>query len=244
MVGVNTPSAVDLSFDKQAAAIGIKQTIPLVIPGIPFGFVLGLIIQEEGLPRFAGWSSSWLIFAGSSQLAALNLLADGASAAVIIVSVFLINSRHAMYSAAMRDRFAPLPLWFRILGPYFLIDQSFAVAETSPDLIDPTPRFRMWHFLGAGVAVWSMWQLSVAAGVLIGNVVREEWALSFAVPILFLGLMVFSIKNKPGVLAAVVGATIAFVGRTLPQGSGLLLAIILGMAAGGLAETRMARQTS
>ncbi len=222
----------------------MRQTIPLVIPGVPFGFVLGLIVQEEGLPKLAGWSSSWLIFAGSSQLAALNLLADGASAAVIIVSVFLINSRHAMYSAAMRDRFAPLPLWFRLVGPYFLIDQSFAVAETSPDLVDPTPRFRMWHFLGAGAAVWSMWQISVAAGVLIGNVVREEWALNFAVPILFLGLMVFSIKNKPGAVAAVVGAVVALVGRELPQGSGLLLAIILGMAAGGIAEAQLSRRSS
>lgn len=233
---------LDLSFDRSAATKGIRRIIPLVIPGVPFGFVLGLLIQEEGLPRFAGWSSSWIIFAGSSQLAALNLLADGASAAVVIMSVFLINSRHAMYSAAMRDRFAMLPTWFRIVAPYFLIDQSFAVADTATELIEATPRYRMWHFLGAGIAVWVMWQLSVLAGLLIGNVVREEWALNFAVPILFIGLMVFSIKEKPGVLAAIVGATVAFVGRGLPQGSGLLLAIVLGMVAGGLADMRAERQ--
>jgi predicted branched-subunit amino acid permease len=234
----------DLSFDRAAAFDGIRVVAPISVPGIPVGFVLGVLVEDLGLPTFAGWSTGWLIFAGSSQLAALNLLADGASAAVILTTVFLINSRHAMYSAALRGRFAELPLWFRIVGSYFLLDQQFAVAGTAPELQDPTPRYRIWHFLGAGAFLWLIWQVSMAAGILAGDVVREEWSLSFAVPVLFLGLLVSSIKNRPGLVAAVVSSVVALAGRNMAQGSGLLLAIVLGIAAATYAEFRMERTRS
>lgn len=235
---------MDLRFDRRAFFAGVKAIAPLGIPGVPFGFVIGFIIQDEGLPTFAGWSTSWIIFAGSSQLAAINLLAEGASAIVIVVTVLLINSRHAMYSAALRSRFSMYPQWLRIVLPYFLIDQAFAVADTAPELADPTPGYRMWHFIGSGAFMWTMWQTAVATGIFVGDVIREEWALNFAVPILFLGLMVLSLKSRPAVVAAVVGAAVAVAAQSFPQGSGLLLAIILGVIAGGVAEVRLERSTA
>lgn len=234
---------LDLSFDRRAAIQGAKRVFPLVIPGIPFGMVLGFLITDANIDPWAGWSTSWIIFAGSSQLVAMNLIADGASAVVIVTSVVLINSRHAMYSAALKDRFSIFPLWFRLIGPYFLIDQQFAVADTAPELVDPTPRYRMWHFMGAGWVVWTLWVISVALGIFVGDIVREEWSLSFAVPLLFLGLMVLSVRDRPGILAALVASTIAVVGRDLPQGSSLLLAIIAGVAVAAFAETRIVATT-
>lgn len=210
-----------------------------MIPGIPVGLVVGLLVAERGLPTFLGYSTSWIIFAGSSQLAAIELIADNASAAVIILTVFFINARHIIYSAALRERFSAYPTWIRVLAPYVLTDQIFAAAETAPELVDPTPRYRLWHFLGAGVFMWSLWQLSVIAGLLIGDLVRDEWQLIFSVPILFLGLMILSIKNTAGVASAMVGGFLALIGRDLPSGSGLLLAIVVGMAVGALVEQRM-----
>lgn len=226
----------DLSFDRRAALDGMATMWPLMIPGIPVGVVLGLAIREEGLPLLAGWSTSWIIFAGASQLAAINLIAQGASSLVIIATVIAINARHIIYSAALRGRFAPYPTWIRATVPYLLIDQQFAAAETAPELVDPTPRYRLWHFLGGGALLWTVWQVAVALGIAIGDFVREEWQLIFSVPILFLGLMVLSLRSKPTVVAAVVAGAVAVFARGLPQGSGLLLAIFLGAAAGVIAE--------
>lgn len=210
---------------------------PLAAPALPFGFVLGYLVGETStINNFTGWSSSWLVFAGSSQLAAVELLADGASAIVIIFTVFLINSRHIMYSAALTPRLAGVPRWFRVFGSYLLIDQAFAIADNQPR--DLPLRERMWSFLGIGILFWSVWQLGVGLGVLIGDVIPESWSLTFSVPILFVGLMILSIRNRPGVLAAVVGGVVAYAGRNLPQGLGLLLAIILGVLAGSISESR------
>ena len=228
----------DLSFQRDAYFDGIRRIVPLAIPGLPFGFVLGVLITNEELPAFAAWASSFIIFAGSSQLAALTLLAEDASAFVVIMSVLLINSRHAMYSAALRHRFSSYPTGLRALMSYVLIDQQFAVTETAEELVAPTPRYRLWHFLGGGSLLWTLWQCTVALGVLVGDVVPESLNLGFAVPLLFIGLLALSVKNSPGVIAAVVGGVAAVLGSGLPQGSGLLLAIVLGVAAAGIAEAR------
>ncbi len=234
----------DLSFDPRAALDGIRTIAPLATPAMPFGLVLGFLVNDQGIDPLAGWASSWIIFAGSSQLVALNFLGDGASALVIVLSVLLINSRHAMYSAALRPAFVDYPTWFRLSAPYLLIDQLFAITHDSAKLNTSTPRYRMWHFAGAGLFGWIIWQISVGVGILVGDVVREEWSLSFAVALLFVGLLLMSIKDRPGMVAAIVSGLVIVIARELPQGSGLLLAIVLGVIAAGVAESRMTERAA
>jgi len=238
----------DLSFDRGAFWAGARRIFPLAVPGAPFGFVIGVLIAEEDLlVTLPSWMSSVIIFAGSSQLAALSLLAENASAMVVVTTVLLINSRHFMYSAALRDRYGSYPLRMRLLLSYVLIDQQFAVAETAPELAAATPRYRLWHFLGGGAVVWFMWQVATTAGLVLGDVVKEEWGLSFAVPLLFLGLLVLSIRNRPGLIAGLVGAGVAVGTQSLPdlpQGSGLLIAIIAGMLAGAVADQAVGADTA
>ena len=118
-----------------------------------------------------------------------------------------------------------------------MIDQAFALAITQPD--DTDDRARMWHFLGSGALVWLVWMVSTGMGVVVGDITKPEWQLGFAVPLLFGGLMIISITNRAGIVAAVVGAVVAVLGADLPQGSGVLLAIVLGVAAGGFADARL-----
>ena len=226
----------DFSFDRRAFWAGFRDVMPIAVPGIPFGFVLGVVIADSGLDQLAAWASSPIIAAGAAQLAAIELLAESASAAVVLVTVAFINSRHLMYSAALRPRFAGFPGWFRIVGPYILLDQSFALAVAQPDDIDD--RTRMWHFLGSGAFLWIMWMCATLTGVFVGDVTEPEWQLGFAVPILFGGLMLLSITNRAGAVAAAVGAIVSVLGAELPQGSGVLLAIVLGVTAGGFIESR------
>lgn len=226
----------DFSFDRRAFFAGFREVIALAVPGAPFGFVLGVVIADSGLDQLAAWFSSPIVLAGASQLAAIELLAESAGSAVVLVTVAFINSRHVMYSAALRLRFRGFPRWFRAVGPYVLLDQSFALAVSQPD--DMSDGERMWHFLGSGAFLWLMWMCSTGAGVLVGDITEPEWQLGFAVPILFGGLMLLSVSNRAGVVAAAIGATVAVAGAGLPQGSGVLLAIVLGVAAGGFIELR------
>lgn len=217
---------------------GIRAALPLALPPIPFALAVGLLIAETAeVGNFAGWASSWILFAGSSQLVAIRLLSEGAAVAVIVSSIALLNARHIVYSAAISKRLGPAPGWFRVLGSYLLVDQVFAIEEVQPT--DLPKRERIWLMLGAGVTFWVIWNVVVAVGVVAGDVLPEDFPIGFVVALLFAGLMALAVRNRPGVVAAAVGGAVAVAGRNLPSGTGLMIAIVVGAAAGAWAERRL-----
>ncbi len=222
-----------MSLDRAVVRRGVIDALPLYVPAMPFALVIGLAIVESGIDPFAGWSGSWLIFGGAAQLTVVSLLGTGAAAFAIVTAGLVIQARHLMYSAAMAPTFQQQPTWFRWLGPYFLIDQIFALTIIEADK-DPTT-FRT-YYLASAVTMWTLWQITTALGLALGPIVPEEWNLEFAVPLLFIGLLVMGIDRSSKLVAAVVGAGVTYLFASLPNRTGLLVGAVAGILAGTLAE--------
>ncbi len=213
--------------------------MPLTLPVIPVGFVLGLLVNGTDLVSGpAGIASAPLIMGGASQLAAISLLATGAGVVPVVATVAIINARHIMYSARLRIWFQQFPPWFRFVGSYVLLDQVYALTELAIAEDDGTPTVgeRMARYLGSGITLAGTWIVVVALGVLVGQTVPAGWSLDFSVPLLFLGLLILSIRNGPGIVAAVVGGVVATAAAGLPSGSGLLLGALGGITAAAVSE--------
>lgn len=223
----------EAAVDRATVRRGITDALPLFIPAVPFALVIGLTIVEGGINSFAGWSGSWLIFGGAAQLTLVSLIGSGAAVIAAATAALVVNARHLMYSAALAPTYQQQPAWFRWLGPYFLIDQMFALASLETDS-DPDT-FRT-YYLSAGITFWSLWQITTALGLAIGPVVPEEWNLAFAVPLLFIGLIVLGIDRSSKLVAALAGAGVAYVFAGLPNRSGLLVGALAGILAGTVAE--------
>jgi len=231
------PSTQDTQWPQRraSAVAGMKAIFPLIVPGIPFGLVLGVLIADSNLvSNLAGWSSSWIIFAGAAQFAGILVLQAGGGLLLAALTIVVVNARHVMYSAALAYRYRDTPSWFKIVGPYVLVDQLFAVTDQLP--AETTPEYRTWFHMGAGFMTWGLWQSWVGIGVLAGNAIPTDWSLDFAVPLLFLGLLVLGLRNRPAILAALVGGFVAVGTVELPSRLGLLIGSIVGMVVGGLAE--------
>lgn len=226
-----------MSADRATVKRGITDALPMFVPAMPFALVIGLAIVEAGINPFAGWSGSWLIFGGAAQLTLVSLLGSGAAAVAATTAALVVNARHLMYSAALAPTYQKQPAWFRWLGPYFLIDQMFALVSLETDSEPET--FRT-YYLAAGITFWTLWQITTALGLAIGPVIPEEWNLAFAVPLLFIGLIVLGVDRSSKVVAALVGAGVAYVVAGLPNRSGLLVGGLVGIIAGTIAE-RMRR---
>ena len=82
----------------------------------------------------------------------------------------------------------------------------------------------------------TVWYLGVGSGILLGQFIPAAWEIEFAIPLMFLGLLVLSTFNLPGVIAAVIGGTVAVIGRGWPSGTGLLLGAVLGVAVAGVLD--------
>lgn len=212
---------------------GIKDALPIFIPAIPFTLVLGIAILESSIPAAIGWSSSPVIFGGASQLTLLTLLGDGVATAAAITAALIVNARHLMYSAAMAPVFQQQPVWFRWVGSYFLIDQVFALAMLRAK--DDPQSFRT-YYLSVGFTFWLLWVVCTAAALFVGPAMPTDWNFSFAVPVMFMGLLVMGIDRWPKVVAAIIAATVTLLAAELPHRSGLLLGAIAGVVSGLILE--------
>jgi len=215
----------------------VRDSVPIFIPAIPFALVLGVAITESALPAPIGWSTNFVIFAGAAQLATVTLAAT-ATWLTLVTTAAVINLRHVMYSAALAPRFGPQPQWFRWLGPYVLIDQVFALVNQRDDLDDDTWRR---YFLSCGFFFLVGWNITVTLGMVVGSEIPESWRLGVAPAVMFTGMVVIGISNRPGIVAAVVGAGVTLLALELPHNSGLLVGALAGVVTAYLAETMMNR---
>jgi predicted branched-subunit amino acid permease len=219
-------------FDKVIDRSALREGFPLFVPAFPFGLVIGVAAMASQMPAQGGWMTSVVIFGGASQLATVTL-AGAASTWAVILAALVINSRHLMYSAALSSTFAHQPKWFRVLGPFVLIDQLFALMDTKTHL-EPAD-FRRFY-LTVGLLFYLTWILVVSIGMMLGPVIPVSWRLDVAPALMFTGLVVLALDRSPAVSAAVVGGTVAYLGINLPERLGILVGAIAGVMAGGIAE--------
>ena len=218
----------------------IADSVPLFIPAIPFAFVLGLAMTEGEMPAGIAWSSSPILFAGAAQLAVVTLAGTASLWAVVVAGV-VINTRHVMYSAAMAPVFQRQPRWMRWIGPYFLLDQVFALSILQADR---SPAEFRRYYLTSGMFFWINWMWLTALGMVVGPVVPESWRLDFAPAIMFIGLVLIGVNRIPAAVAAVVGGVVGLITAGLQDRLGILLGAIAGVAAGAFAEYRVAEDSS
>lgn len=221
---------------RSAFAAGIRDIAPILIGVFPFGIIAGVAAVEAGLGAFQAIAVSPIVFAGASQLATMDLVARGAVPIVIVTTALVINSRFAMYSAALAPQLRGLTRPQTALAAYVLTDEAFAVSHIrfARETSDVTTRFA--YYVGAGLALWMTWQVSSVVGVIVGGGVPPAWSLDFAIPLVFLAMAFPAIHDRGTRVAAVAAAVTAVAAAELPLNLGLLVAATIGIAAGLLAE--------
>jgi predicted branched-subunit amino acid permease len=95
---------------------------------------------------------------------------------------------------------------------------------------------RDWYYLGVAATIWAVWVVATAVGVGLGRGLPDEWGLGFAVPLVFLALLVPRLEDGATTAAGVVAGTVALAGGGLPYELGLPVAAVVGVAAGLVVE--------
>ncbi|WP_394837517.1 AzlC family ABC transporter permease [Pendulispora rubella] len=222
--------------------LGVRRELPMQLGVVPFGMIYGVLAVQSGMSPLAAQLSSSIVFAGSAQLVIAQMLAAGGSPFVILLTAIILNVRHVLYSASLGPHVGRLPRRWRLALAYLLTDEAYAVAigryvETAEK--PPQPDERHWHFLGAGLTLWSFWNASTLLGVTMGAQLSPAWGLDFAIPLTFVALLVPSLGDGPSRVAALFGAVASVVLVAVPLKLGLFCAMLVGIAAGAMWEVFM-----
>jgi predicted branched-subunit amino acid permease len=209
----------------------------MLIGVIPFGLVAGAAPVADGFDTWVAVGFSTIVFAGASQLAAIDVLGDGGSFIVAALAAWTINLRMLLYSASLAPHLTDRSLRRRLEVAYLLTDQAYAVSITRWDEEGDDPERRLPYYFAAGLTLWGSWQLSTITGALLGSAVPDDVPLEFAVPLVFLVLLVPAINTRPAAVAALAGGSAAVIAAELGAGPlSIIVGAVAGIAAGAVAE--------
>ena len=228
---------MNASARKQEFWKGVREEAPILLGVVPFGLLFGAVAMNAHISTLAAQAMSSIIFAGSAQFIAAQLVGAGTSGLVIVMVVFVVNLRHALYSASVAPHVRHLGTGWKMLLSYLLTDEAYAVTIMHYNREGDSPD-RHWYFLGAGLTLWSAWQASTAIGIFLGAQIPASWPLNFVLPLTFIALVVPALKDRAGVAAAVAAGLVGLLAFGFPYKTGLLLAALIGIITGLVIEGR------
>jgi 4-azaleucine resistance transporter AzlC len=180
---------------------------------VPIGIAYGILAQKAGISPFNTLLMSVIVFAGSSQLIAVGLFEAGVPAPSVIITTFVVNLRHMLMSAAV----APyLKRWRKVelaAFAYELTDETFAVHSARFASLGPNKA----EAFTINVIAQAAWVLGTGLGIVVGGLITDpkRLALDYALPAMFIALLVMQIKDLVQIGVAVLTGLLA---------TGLLLA--------------------
>ena len=215
---------------------GARAMAPWLAGIVPFGLVVGVAAAHADIPTFAGWLTGPVIFAGSAQVAVIDLLDAGATPVLVIVSALAVNLRLVLYSAAVARHWEGAPVWWQALAAYLLVDPTLAVAVDvyeQTDMADPTDRRRAHrHYMGAAGLLWVAWCGAIAVGATAGTRLPAALHLELVIPLFLAGAVAARMTTSAARTAATTAAVVAVVAAPVPLHLSIVIAIGAGLAAG------------
>lgn len=214
---------------------GAQDMMGITLGISAWGLVTGVAMVKSGLSIWMALLMSLIVFAGSSQLASLPLIASGAPMWVLWATAFCVNLRFVIFSAQWRLYFGHLPLLKRLSLGYFAADLNYvAFLKRFPE---PQPSDDQQPYFWGGVALnWPAWQIPAIAGILLADRVPTEWGMGFAGVLALLGLAYSLLHDRNSWVSAGVASCAAVAAYALPLRLNIMVAIAAAVAAGLLME--------
>jgi len=194
---------------------GVRLGTPIFLGYAPVGAAFGLAATAAGFTIVQAIACSALVIAGAGQFIGLAALASGNLPAAL-VATGVVNLRYVLFSATMSPHLHDVPRWHQSLLAFTLTDETFAIniADAREGKAD---RFSM---LGVGAISWAGWTLGTIAGAMAGSGIGDPsaWGVDFAMPAMFIALLVGQLTGKREVIAGSLAAVCALALSTVLPG--------------------------
>lgn len=210
-----------------------RQAFRAVLPSAfgtgSWGLVTGIAMIQSGLTLPQALGMSLLVYSGTTQLAAMPLMAAGASQAMIALTAILTGLRFIVYSASVSRDIGRLPLRKRLLWGYLMSDSGMALYQMRR--ARETPPQRIALYMGYNLPVWFAWHLGSLAGIGLAAALPPDPRYAWLGILAVLVITVPMISSRPAIGAAAASAFVAVIGWHWPWRLGMFLAIVAGVAA-------------
>jgi 4-azaleucine resistance transporter AzlC len=188
---------------------GVGYAAPIAFGYVPIGFAYGVLAMKVGLSASNTMLMSLVVFAGSAQFIAVGLLSSGAAVLSVVMTTFVVNLRHLLMAAALSPDVRTWPRRLLALFAFQLTDETFAVhcARFSSGDRAPGTSFTI------NLVAQCSWVLGTGLGVFASGLISDirPWGLDFALPAMFIALLLGQIRTRVHLLVACAAGAISLV---------------------------------
>jgi len=210
---------------------GFLDMLPLSLAVLPWGILCGSLAIQRDFTPLEAVLMPLLVFAGSAQLVAIELIASNVPLATILLTTFIISSRHFLYGLALRDKLKGLPSRWRMSLAFLLTDELFALSTSVRSL---KGKLRLVYGVAAGGSFYLCWLLWNIIGIIAGSYLPDltEIGLDFAIAVTFIALVIPTIQNLPALVTILVAGVFSVIFKLMNWELGLIFASVLAMFCG------------
>ena len=184
------------------------QAISIGLAISPFGLAFGALCAESGIGVWEALGFSSIVFGGSSQFAAVSVLADDGTVIAAITAGLLLNLRSLAFGVSMAPSLKGSFLW-RAGVSQLMIDESTAIGSSQA-----THELRRYGYLWGGLSVFVLWNATTLIGVSVLSEAESlitDLGIDATIPAAFLGLIWNKLENTKHRAVAVIGAITALI---------------------------------
>ena len=218
-----------------------REVMPLATGIAAWGLMTGVAMVKSGMSVVEALAMTFLVYAGSSQLAAIPLIVAGAPFWVVLATGFCVNLRFVVFSLHLRQYLMHMPRWRRMVNGYLTADMSYAMFTRRFPRPGSTPaewREQEAFLSGNYFVTWVAWMGASVVGIVLGNLIPTAWGLGFA-GVLCLVAILCSLANTPlRKLSAVVAGAAAVAAYALPLKLNIVVAILVAVGVSFWLERR------
>jgi predicted branched-subunit amino acid permease len=211
---------------------GVRD-LSAMAPGIAaWALMTGVAMVKSGMSVAESLLMALIVFAGSSQLAAIPLIVAGAPIWVILATGFCVNLRFVVFSLHLRPFLMHLPRWERMAHGYFTADLSYVLftRRFAQPAVDPAERLAQQAYLSGNCFLnWGTWVAASVTGVALANFIPPAWGLGFAGILCLVGILCSLATTRLRLLAGAVAGAAAVASYALPLKLNILVAIAVAV---------------
>ena len=177
-------------------------TLPIMAGYLVLGMGFGIILRSKGYGAIWAFAMSTVIYAGSMQYLAIDLICGGAGLLTTALTTLMVNARHLFYGISMVDKYknAGKAKPYMI---YALSDETYSLVCVDMDM-EEGERNKFCLLVTALDQFY--WVLGSVLGSLLGAVIEfNTEGMDFALTALFVTVFVEQWLSTKGHAAAMVG---------------------------------------
>lgn len=204
------------------------RSLPVMAGYLVLGLGFGVLLAAKGYGVGWAFAMSALIYAGSMQYVAVDLLAGGASLVTAALMTLTVNARHLFYGISMVER-------YRDAGPakpyliFALTDETYSLVCSGevPQGVD-----RKGYFFLVSLFDHLYWIAGSVMGALLGAVLPfDSTGIDFAMTALFLVVMTEQWRATRDHRPALTGLGVSLVCLLVFGPEGFLIPAMIGITA-------------